>query len=62
PPAALASVRRICGLHAAAVRRFPDGMPFVNELSTNRHYRKICYYESGGFACLSYFITFLVGA
>ena len=35
---------------------------FVNELSANRRYRKICYYESGGIVFLSYFIVFLVGA
>ena len=43
-------------------RRFSDGTSFVNELSANRRYRKICYYESGGIVFLSYFIVFLVGA
>ena len=43
-------------------RRFSDGKSFVNELSANRRYRKICYYESGGIVFLSYFIVFLVGA
>lgn len=50
------------GPHAAVGETLLGRKSFVNELSANRRYRKICYYESGGIVFLSYFIVFLVGA
>ena len=50
------------GPHAEVGETLLGRKSFVNELSANRRYRKICYYESGGIVFLSYFIAFLVGA
>ena len=50
------------GPHAAVGETLLGRHPIINELSANRRYRKICYYESGGVVFLSYFIAFFVGA